>query len=244
MFRRYFAGFNKIVIGINFMMIFGSAARANPLQSSSSYGHQFQKNGIKLLQNGSARQLVIFSHGGWKEIEARPFPLDRILSQKGDGFIQNYQGPRIDFYTADGGAAKGMSILDEISSRPADAFNKLDPSVPISGENIEFMAKMYGRKVEEMMSSLFATAVGCREQVFPGDTIKDYALYHNDRNEYIVQRYMEKKFHPDIDIALVSEKDHKRHLSDIIAATELSGVKYDVIHFAACRVDRNSRMLR
>lgn len=211
-----------------------------PAEIRPSYGRTYQKNGITLLQNMSARQLVIFSHGGWKELDARSFPLDRILAQKGDGFIRNYQGPRIDFYTTDGEVAKGVSVLNEISARPADALDKLNPCLGVSSEDIESMAKLYGRTVEEMSASLFASAVGCKEQAFPGDTIKDYALYHHDQNDLIAQRYMEKGFHPDIDIALVAEEGHKRHLSDVIIAADLSGVKYDVIHFAACRVDRDS----
>ena len=214
------------------------AAISESVRVVPSCGRIYQKNGITLLQNMSARQLVIFSHGGWKQAEARSFPLDHLLSQKGDGVIENYQGPRIDFYTPDGSVAKGLSVLTEISARPADALSKLAPRLGLSADEIENMARLYGRTMEEMSALMLETAIGCEEQVFPGAIIKDYALYHHEQNAAIARRYQENGFHPDIDIALVAKEGHKRHLSDVLTAAELSGVKYDVIHFATCRVDR------
>ncbi|EOB9513600.1 putative adhesin [Escherichia coli] len=44
-----------------------------------------------------------------------------------------------------------------------------------------------------------------------------------------------------IDIAFITDKNHKKHLSDIFKVINESGVKYDVIHFGACRVNREEK---
>uniref|UniRef100_UPI00321FED02 putative adhesin n=1 Tax=Shigella sp. FC1139 TaxID=1892899 RepID=UPI00321FED02 len=39
----------------------------------------------------------------------------------------------------------------------------------------------------------------------------------------------------------ITDKNHKKHLSDIFKVINESGVKYDVIHFGACRVNREEK---
>lgn len=73
------------------------------------------------------------------------------------------------------------------------------------------------------------------------EKIKNYALYHHEQAQNIIQRHQDGLGNKNIDIAFITDKNHKKHLSDIFKVINESGVKYDVIHFGACRVNREER---
>ncbi|EPP2491915.1 putative adhesin, partial [Escherichia coli] len=90
---------------------------------------------------------------------------------------------------------------------------------------------------EEMMSQ----AIYRKEYATSNEKIKNYALYHHEQAQNIIQRHQDGLGNKNIDIAFITDKNHKKHLSDIFKVINESGVKYDVIHFGACRVNREER---
>ncbi|MGT0921476.1 putative adhesin, partial [Shigella sonnei] len=65
----------------------------SPNMDVTSHRRLFQKDGIGLSQTGKATQLVIMSHGGWKEIS---HPQTLFTRQKGDGWTVVPKNLRID----------------------------------------------------------------------------------------------------------------------------------------------------
>ncbi|CSI98710.1 hypothetical protein [Shigella sonnei] len=84
----------------------------------TSHRRLFQKDGIGLSQTGKATQLVIMSHGGWKEIS---HPQTLFTRQKGDGWTVVPKNLRLDFYTKDNDFTKGLYAPLKRAERDSDA---------------------------------------------------------------------------------------------------------------------------
>jgi hypothetical protein len=195
----------------------------------------FEHNGITLCQNGNASQLVINCHGGWKELEKKSSYFTR---QVGDGWAEVPKGMRLDFYTADGDFTKGSSVLAEVSLRSDEALlDGIKPRTGLSSDDLAKLAEMRNTSPENMEEMLLLSAIGVKETVQELTTVKDYALFIHEQNDQVIKSYKEGSYGRDIDIALVTEKEHKRHLSDVFEAIFKSGAN-QVIHFGACRVSR------
>ncbi|NPH58645.1 adhesin, partial [Escherichia coli] len=109
--------------------------------------------GIGLSQTGKSTQLVIMSHGGWKEIS---HPQTLFTRQKGDGWTVVPQNLRLDFYTKDNDFTKGLSVLSEVNKRHTEAQTGLTLSLNISKDDLSFLAKARNipqSKLEEEMKS-------------------------------------------------------------------------------------------
>ena len=195
----------------------------SPNLDVTSHHRVFQKDGIGLSQTGKSTQLVIMSHGGWKEIS---HPQTLFTRQKGDGWTAVPQNLRLDFYTKDNDFTKGLSVLSEVNKRQDDlSFLANARNIPQS-------------KLEEEMKS---QAIYRKEYAISNDIIKNYALYYHDQAKNIIQKHQDGSGNQNVDIAFITDKNHKKHLSDIFKAINESGVKYDVIHFGACRVNREEQ---
>ncbi|WP_353961001.1 putative adhesin, partial [Shigella boydii] len=109
----------------------------SPNMDVTSHRRLFQKDGIGLSQTGKATQLVIMSHGGWKEIS---HPQTLFTRQKGDGWTVVPKNLRIDFYTKDNDFTKGLSVLSEVNKRHTEAQKGLTPSLNISKDDLKVLA--------------------------------------------------------------------------------------------------------
>lgn len=196
----------------------------------------FNHNGIALSQTGHAKQLVILTHGGWKELENKSTTFRR---QVGDGWTHVPNGLRIDFYTEDKNFTKGPSVLSEVNKRPNDALKGLEPHLGLSESDLVLLANSRNKSVESIRDDMLNLATYKKDGVTEGGRVKDYALYHHENTHALIQQHQNGKYSPDVDIALVTDKKHKRHLSDIFEAIKKSGAEYQVIHFGACRVERS-----
>ncbi|MEN9659910.1 MAG: hypothetical protein RL571_3375 [Pseudomonadota bacterium] len=146
---------------------------------------------------------------------------------------------RLDFYTADGDFTKGSSVLAEVSLRSDEALlDGIKPRTGLSSDDLLKLAQMRNTSPEQMEAMLLLSAIGVKETVQELTTVKDYALFIHEQNDQVIKSYKEGSYGRDIDIALVTEKEHKRHLSDVFEAILKSGANYQVIHFGACRVSR------
>ncbi|WP_273795185.1 putative adhesin [Brucella intermedia] len=192
-------------------------------------------NGISISQAGYAKQLVIIAHGGWKEIERKATMFHR---QVGDGWTSVPQGTRIDFYTEDNNFTKGLSVLSEVNKRPNDALNGLEPSIDLSDSDLELFATSRNMSASIVKAEMTELATYRKECINNGNPVKNYALYPHEQTEFLIEKHQSEPDSKEVDIALVNDKKHKKHLSDVFKAIKRTGVEYKVIHFGACRLDR------
>ncbi len=204
--------------------------------SSGKIPKVFKHNGIAISRTGSAQQLVIMTHGGWKELERTATLLRR---QVGDGWTCVPQGMRVDFYTEDKNFTKGASVLSEVNKRPKDARNGLEFEPGLTDDDLDMLAKTRNKSPDAILEEMKSFAVYKKDRVSEGDVVKDYALYHHESTDFLLKDHQSNPMSKDVDIAFVIDKKHKKHLSDIFKAIKLSGIEYKVIHFGACRVERN-----
>ncbi len=204
----------------------------------TSHRRLFQKDGIGLSQTGKATQLVIMSHGGWKEIS---HPQTLFTRQKGDGWTVVLKNLRLDFYTKDNDFTKGLSVLSEVNKRHTEAQKGLTPSLNISKDDLKVLANARNIPQSKLEEEMMSQAIYRKEYATSNEKIKNYALYYHEQAQNIIQRHQDGLGNKNIDIAFITDKNHKKHLSDIFKVINESGVKYDVIHFGACRVNREER---
>ncbi|WP_200885985.1 putative adhesin [Aeromonas hydrophila] len=140
----------------------------------------FNHNGISISQTGFAKQLVIMTHGGWKQIERNATLFRR---QAGDGWTSVPHGIRIDFYTEDNNSTKGYTVLAEVNKRPHDALNGLEPSIGLSDNDIELLARSRNIPVSDIKDEMIKLATYRKECVNNGDEVKNYALYHHKQTD-------------------------------------------------------------
>ncbi|MDW1552993.1 putative adhesin [Vibrio sp. YT-18] len=204
--------------------------------SSSDTPRVFKHDGIAISRTGSAQQLVIMTHGGWKELERSATLFRR---QVGDGCTSVPQGMRVDFYTEDKNFTKGASVLSEVSKRPKDALNGLEFESGLTKDDLDMLAKTRNKSTDAILEEMRSFAIYRKDKVSEGCLVKDYALYHHESTDSLLKEHQSHPVSEDVDIAFVIDKKHKKHLSDIFKAIKLSGIEYKVIHFGACRVERN-----
>ncbi|HCL5251342.1 TPA: adhesin [Salmonella enterica] len=197
-------------------------------------------NGISISQTGFAKQLVIMTHGGWKEIERNATVFRR---QAGDGWTSVPHRTRIDFYTEDNNFTKGPTVLAEVNKRPHDALNGLEPSIDLSDNDIELLARSRNMTASDIKSEMMKLATYRKECVSDGDVVKNYALYHHEQTDSLLEKHQNESACKEVDIAFVTDKKHKKHLSDVFEAIKKTGVEYEVIHFGACRVNRDGHAI-
>ncbi|EFR8872867.1 adhesin [Salmonella enterica] len=197
-------------------------------------------NGISISQTGFAKQLVIMTHGGWKEIERNATVFRR---QAGDGWTSVPHGTRIDFYTEDNNFTKGPTVLAEVNKRPHDALNGLELSIDLSDSDIELLARSRNMSASDIKDEMMKLATYRKECVNNGDVVKNYALYHHEQTDTLMEKHQNESGNKEVDIAFVTDKKHKKHLSDVFEAIKKAGVEYEVIHFGACRVSRDGHAI-
>lgn len=193
-------------------------------------------NGISISQTGFAKQLVIMTHGGWKEIERNSTVFRR---QAGDGWTSVPHETRVDFYAEDNNFTKGSTVLAEVNKRPHDALNGLEPSIDLSDSDIELLARSRNMPASDIKDEMMKLATYRKECVNNGDVVKNYALYHHEQTDSLIEKHQNESGNKEVDIAFVTDKKHKKHLSDVFEAIKKTSVKYEVIHFGACRVNRD-----
>ncbi|RDQ03962.1 hypothetical protein C4A39_03573 [Escherichia coli] len=203
-----------------------------------SHRRLFQKDGIGLSQTGRSTQLVIMSHGGWKELSHPQTPFTR---QKGDGWTVVPKNLRLDFYTKDNDFTKGLSVLSEVNKRHTEAQKGLTPSLNTSKDDLRVLARARNIPQSKLEEEMMSQAIYRKEYATSNEKIKNYALYYHDQAKNIIQKHQDGSGYQNIDIAFITDKNHKKHLSDIFKAINYSGVKYDVIHFGACRINREEQ---
>ncbi|MDW1632083.1 hypothetical protein R7O13_29050, partial [Vibrio sp. Y176] len=109
----------------------------------------------------------------------------------------------------------------------------------LTKDDLDMLAKTRNKSTDAILEEMRSFAIYRKDKVSEGCLVKDYALYHHESTDSLLK---EQQIHPlseDVDIAFVIDKKHKKHLSDIFKAIKLSGIEYKVIHFGACRVERN-----
>lgn len=200
----------------------------------------FSHNGVSISQTGHAKQLVIIAHGGWKELERNTTLFSR---QTGDGWTSVPHGTRIDFYSKDQDVVKGLSVLSEVNKRPHEALNGLEPYIDLSDSDIALLAQSRNIPAADVKNEMMKLAIYRKEYISGGDVVKNYALYYHDQTDFLLEKHQSESDNKEIDIAVVTDKKHKKHLSDIFDVIKRMGVTYDVIHFGACRVDRSSHAI-
>ena len=194
-------------------------------------------NGISISQTGFAKQLVIMTHGGWKEIERNATVFRR---QAGDGWTSVPHGTRIDFYTEDNNFTKGPTVLAELNKRPHDALNGLEPSIDLSDSDIELLARSRNMPASDIKDEMMKLATYRKEYVNNGGVVKNYALYHHKQTDTLIEKHQNESGNKEIDIAFVTDKNHKKHLSDVFEVIKKTGVEYEVIHFAAALLNKSN----
>lgn len=197
-------------------------------------------NGVSISQTGHAKQLVIMTHGGWKEIERNT---TMFRHQVGDGWTSVPHGTRIDFYAEDQNFTKGLSVLSEVHKRPHDALNGLEPFIDLSDSDIELLAKSRNMPASNLKDEMMKLATYRKESTSNGNVVKNYALYHHEQTDSLIEKHQSEFDNKEVDIAFVTDKKHKKHLSDVFEAIKKTGVEYEVIHFGACRVDRGGHAI-
>ncbi|MGL5393642.1 MAG: putative adhesin [Shewanella sp.] len=197
----------------------------------------FKHDGVTISRTGHAKQLVIMTHGGWKEFESSATLLRR---QVGDGWTNVPLGLRVDFYTEDKNFTKGASVLSEVNRRPKDALNGLEFELSLSDSDLELLSKSRNKTVDSIQEEMKSFAVYKKDGANEGDLVKNYALYYHDSTEALLKEHQKQPVSKDVDIAFVTDKKHKKHLSDVFNAIKTFGLEYSVIHFGACRVERTS----
>ncbi|MFJ0754294.1 C80 family cysteine peptidase, partial [Bordetella bronchiseptica] len=226
------AGRKRIVEqgGLNEPRAQAGASTAAPNRIVQSVAH-----GVALSQSGQARQLVVLAHGGWKDKTTSRY-LRRV---RGDGYTELPANTRIDYYTEDGMPTKGFAVYQEVTARANDAYTGLQPALAISPADLEALARMRNTSPQALTDAMLASAVGRRESLIGAATMKDYALYYHEQFALdFLRRHNADGSSADVDLAIITEPTHKRHLSDVLKAAKESGAHYDVVHFGACRVGR------
>ncbi|QIX99356.1 filamentous hemagglutinin N-terminal domain-containing protein [Bordetella bronchiseptica] len=216
--------------GLNEPQPQAGASAAAPNRIVQSVAH-----GVALSQSGQARQLVVLAHGGWKDKTTSRY-LRRV---RGDGYTELPANTRIDYYTEDGMPTKGHAVYQEVTARPNDAYTGLQPTLAISPADLEALARMHNTSPQALTDAMLASAVGRRESIIGAATMKNYALYYHEQFALdFLRRHNADGSSADVDLAIITEPTHKRHLSDVLKAAGESGAHYDVVHFGACRVGR------
>ncbi|WP_412093705.1 putative adhesin [Bordetella pertussis] len=226
------AGRKRIVEqgGLNEPRAQAGASTAAPNRIVQSVAH-----GVALSQSGQARQLVVLAHGGWKDKTTSRY-LRRV---RGDGYTELPANTRIDYYTEDGIPTKGFAVYQEVTARANDTYTGLQPTLAISPADLEALARMHNTSPQALTDAMLASAVGRRESIIGAATMKDYALYYHEQFALnFLRRHNADGSSADVDLAIITEPTHKRHLSDVLKAAGESGAHYDVVHFGACRVGR------
>lgn len=172
-------------------------------------------DGISISQTGFAKQLVIMTHGGWKEIERNATIFRR---QAGDGWTSVPHRTRIDFYTEDNNFTKGPTVLAEVNKRPHDALNGLEPSIDLSDSDIEFLARSRNIPASDIKDEMMKFATYRKECGNNGGVVKNYALYHHEQTDSLIKKHQNESGNKEVDIAFVTDKKHKKHLSDVFEA--------------------------
>ncbi|EGU44194.1 hypothetical protein VII00023_08049 [Vibrio ichthyoenteri ATCC 700023] len=198
----------------------------------------FELGGVTISRSGTARQLVIMSHGGWKEFESSATLFRR---QVGDGWTNVPQGLRVDFYTEDKNFTKGASVITEVSKRPEEALQGLSCQLGISDSDLELLASSRNTSMAAIRTEMEQFAVYKKDGVVAGEKVKNYALYHHENTESMLKGHQRSRMSEDVDIAFITDKKHKCHLSDVFKAIRASGHSYEVVHFGACRVERTEK---
>ncbi|HCH8698414.1 TPA: putative adhesin [Shigella sonnei] len=149
----------------------------SPNMDVTSHRRLFQKDGIGLSQTGKATQLVIMSHGGWKEIS---HPQTLFTRQKGDGWTVVPKNLRIDFYTKDNDFTKGLSVLSEVNKRHTEAQKGLTPSLNISKDDLKVLANARNIPQSKLEEEMMSQAIYRKEYATSNEKIKNYALYYHE----------------------------------------------------------------
>ncbi|WP_250157970.1 putative adhesin [Escherichia coli] len=136
---------------------------------------------------------------------------------------------------------KGLSVLSEVNKRHTEAQKGLTPSLNISKDDLKVLANARNIPQSKLEEEMMSQAIYRKEYATSNEKIKNYALYYHEQAQNIIQRHQDGLGNKNIDIAFITDKNHKKHLSDIFKVINESGVKYDVIHFGACRVNREER---
>ncbi|MFA8766441.1 putative adhesin, partial [Escherichia coli] len=158
----------------------------SPNLDVTSHHRVFQKDGIGLSQTGKSTQLVIMSHGGWKEIS---HPQTLFTRQKGDGWTVVPQNLRLDFYTKDNDFTKGLSVLSEVNKRHTEAQTGLTLSLNISQDDLSFLANARNIPQSKLEEEMKSQAIYRKEYAISNEKIKNYALYYHDQAKNIIQKH-------------------------------------------------------
>lgn len=196
-------------------------------------------NGFIISSSGTARQLIVLTHGGWKPIKGVKSAL--IGKQSGDGMTTTPAGVVTHFYTEDGDFTLGNSVFAEVMKRPAEAFNGLekDPGITLA-QGTEYHGGD-AAKGQKMVDDALMFALS-RIQTVPGSfEINNYALYTDDRPQATsnFDSHQAGNYTDDIDLAVIDTAvQSKRHLSELYSFATACGQNYQRIHAGFCRVAR------
>ncbi|ACR68701.1 putative adhesin [Edwardsiella ictaluri] len=156
--------------------------------------------------------------------------------QSGDGWTSVPNGTRIDFYIKHKNFTKGPTVLAEVNKRPHDVLNGLEPRIGFSDTDIELLARSRDMSTSDIKDEMMKWATYRKAYITNGATVKNYALYHHEQTDSLIDQHQNESENKEVDIAFVTDK---KHLSEVFDAIEKTGVKYEVIHFGACRVNRD-----
>jgi hypothetical protein len=174
----------------------------------------FKGDGFKLSMSGSARQVVLLSHGGWTAVLFKG--PGKIV---GDSYTFVPESTMLHFYTEHGSATKGSSAAMAILKDQSGAFPGLK---------------------EQVADPRFkAFSIQCTESKGGAGKVQiyNYALSIDDRPAAtsLWDNHCKGQFGSDVDLLMLDTKKDK-HLKDAYAfCFKALNRYYSVMHYCPCR---------